>query len=68
MAYLHNITVATLRKWKGRENFQDRSYCSLILNNTTLTPTQELLVDDLCCILNDGIFVRTFTADYGGII
>jgi hypothetical protein len=43
---LYNITVATVREWKGRENSQDRSHRPHTLN-TTLTPAQELLVVEL---------------------
>jgi transposase InsO family protein len=46
LACLYNITVATARKWKGRENAQDRSHRPHTLN-TTLTPAQELLVIEL---------------------
>ena len=46
LACLYNITVATARKWKGREDSQDRSHRPHTLN-TTLTPAQELLVVEL---------------------
>lgn len=46
LACLYNITVATARKWKGREDSQDRSHLPHRLN-TTLTPAQELLVVEL---------------------
>ena len=43
---LYNITVATVCKWKGRENSQGRSHRPHTLN-TTLTSAQELLVVEL---------------------
>ena len=43
LACRRNITVATARKWKGRDDSQDRSHRPHILK-TTLTPAQELLV------------------------
>lgn len=46
LADLYNITVATARKWKGREDSLDRSHRPHTLN-TTLTPAQELLVVEL---------------------
>jgi hypothetical protein len=46
LADLYNITPATARKWKGREDSQDRSHRPHTLN-TTLTPAQELLVVEL---------------------
>ena len=46
LACRYNITVATARKWKGREDSQDRSHRPHTLN-TTLTPAQELLVVEL---------------------
>jgi transposase InsO family protein len=46
LAELYNITPATARKWKSREDAQDRSHRPHTLN-TTLTPAQELLVVEL---------------------
>ena len=46
LAFRYNITVATARKWKGREDSQDRPH-RLHTLNTTLTPAQELLVVEL---------------------
>ncbi|CAH1205018.1 hypothetical protein NTGBS_560014 [Candidatus Nitrotoga sp. BS] len=46
LACLYNITVATVCKWKGRENSQGRSHRPHTLN-TTLTSAQELLVVEL---------------------
>ena len=43
---MYNITVATARKWKGREDSEDRSHRPHTLK-TTLTPAQELLVVEL---------------------
>ncbi len=42
----YNITVATTRKWKGREDMQDRSHRPHTLS-TTLSPAQEALVVEL---------------------
>jgi transposase InsO family protein len=46
VAERYNITVATARKWKGRENAQDRSHRPHKLS-TTLTPAQEMIVVEL---------------------
>ena len=46
LADLYNITVATARKWKGRDDSEDRSHRPHNLK-TTLTPAQELLVVEL---------------------
>ena len=46
VAERYNITVATVRKWKGREHAQDLSHRPHKLS-TTLTPAQELLVVEL---------------------
>lgn len=46
LAERYNISVATARKWKQREDVQDRSHCPHTLS-TTLTPTQEILVVEL---------------------
>ena len=46
LAERYNITVATARKWKGREDAQDRSHRPHRLA-TTLTPAQELLAVEL---------------------
>ena len=46
LARRYNVTPATARKWKGREDCQDRSHRPHTLN-TTLAPTQELLVVEL---------------------
>lgn len=46
LADMYNITVATARKWKGREDSEDRSHRPHTLR-TTLTPAQELLVVEL---------------------
>ena len=43
LAQRYNVTVATVRKWRGREDMQDRSHCPNKLS-TTLTPAQEVLV------------------------
>jgi len=42
----YNITVATARKWKGRDDAQDRSHRPHKLG-TTLTAAQEMLVVEL---------------------
>ena len=46
LAERYNITVATARKWKRRDDPQDRSHRPHTLC-TTLTPAQELLVVEL---------------------
>ena len=46
LAKRHNTTVATIRKWRGREDMQDRSHCPNTLS-TTLSPAQEVLVVEL---------------------
>jgi hypothetical protein len=46
LAERYNVTVATTRKWKGREDVQDRSHRPHTLC-TTLTPAQEVLVVEL---------------------
>jgi transposase InsO family protein len=46
IAEAYNITEATARKWKRREDMQDRSHRPHKLS-TTLTPSQELLVVEL---------------------
>ena len=65
LAERYNITVATARKWKGREHAQDRSHRPHKLS-TTLNPAQELLavelrrtlllpLDDLLAVLHEFI-------------
>jgi transposase InsO family protein len=46
LAERYNVTVATARKWKGREDVQDRSHRPHTLS-TTLTPVQEVLAVEL---------------------
>ena len=46
VAECYNITVATARKWRQRENPQDRSHRPHKLS-TTLSPVQELLTVEL---------------------
>ena len=46
LAERYNVTKATVRKWRGREDMQDRSHRANTLN-TTLTPAQEALVVEL---------------------
>lgn len=46
VAERYNITAATARKWRGRDDPQDRSHRPHKLS-TTLTPAQELLVVEL---------------------
>ena len=46
LADRYNVTVATVRKWRGRDDMQDRSHCPNNLG-TTLTPAQEVLVVEL---------------------
>lgn len=46
LAQLYNITKATARKWKNRDETQDRSHRPHKLS-TTLTPEQELIVAEL---------------------
>ena len=42
----YNVSVATVRKWRGREDPQDRSHRAHKLS-TTLTPAQEVLAVEL---------------------
>ena len=42
----HNVTIATIRKWRRRDDMQDRSHRPNTLA-TTLTPIQEVLVVEL---------------------
>ena len=46
LARQYNISRITARKWKNRDDHQDRSHRPLTLN-TTLTPEQEILVIEL---------------------
>jgi len=46
VAERYNITVATARKWKGRDQVQDRSHRPHKLS-TTLTAAQEMIVVEL---------------------
>jgi hypothetical protein len=46
LASLYNITAVTARKWKGREDSEDRSHRPHTLK-TTLSPAQEQLVVEL---------------------
>jgi len=46
LAERYNVTKATVRKWRGREDMQDRSHRPNTLA-TTLTPAQEALVVEL---------------------
>jgi len=46
LAKLYNISLATARKWKQRDDVEDRSHCPKRLN-TTLSPAQEILVVEL---------------------
>ena len=46
VAKRYNTTVATVRKWRAREDMQDRSHRPNTLS-TTLTPAQEALVVEL---------------------
>jgi transposase InsO family protein len=46
LAERYNVTKATVRKWRGREDMQDRSHRPNTLS-TTLTPAQEALVVEL---------------------
>ena len=46
LAKRHNTTVATVRKWRSRDDMQDRSHCPNTLS-TTLSPAQEVLVVEL---------------------
>jgi transposase-like protein len=46
VAVRYNVTKATARKWRGREDMQDRSHCPNALS-TILTPAQEALVVEL---------------------
>ena len=54
LACRYNITVATARKWKGREDSQDRSHRPHTLN-TTLTPAHDLLV--LSCTVGNAFLL-----------
>ena len=42
----YNITVATARKWQGREDMQDRSHRPHTLS-TTMSPAEEVIVVEL---------------------
>ena len=46
LAKRHNTTIATVRKWRGRDDMQDRSHCPNTLS-TTLSLAQEVLVVEL---------------------
>ena len=46
LAKRYNVSIATARKWKGRNDSQDRSHRPLTLA-TTLSVGQELLVVEL---------------------
>jgi transposase InsO family protein len=46
LARRYNITEATVRKWRGRQTFEDRSHTAHRLQ-TTLTPEQEVVVVEL---------------------
>ena len=46
VAQLYNVTQATARKWRERQDMQDRSHRPNKLS-TTLTPAQEALVVEL---------------------
>ena len=46
LAKRYNVSVATARKWKGRDDSQDRSHRPHTLG-TTLSAAQELLVVEL---------------------
>jgi len=46
LAEQYNITRTTARKWKNREDSEDRSHCPHVLK-TTLNPLQEALVVEL---------------------
>ena len=46
LAERYNVSVATARKWKQRDDVQDRSHCPHTLK-TTLDPLQEILVVEL---------------------
>ena len=46
LAERYNVTKATVRKWRSREDMQDRSHRPTKLS-TTLTPAQEVLVVEL---------------------
>ena len=43
LARQYNISLATARKWKQRDDVEDRSHCPSRLA-TTLTPAQESIV------------------------
>jgi transposase InsO family protein len=46
LAKRYHLSLATIRKWKRRETFEDRSHCPHRLC-TTLTPAQEYLAVEL---------------------
>jgi len=46
LAQRYNTSVATVRKWRGRDDMQDRSHRPNKLS-TTLSPSQEVLVVEL---------------------
>ena len=49
LADIYNISLATARKWKGRDDHQDLSHRPHKLN-TTLTPGQEAIAVELRCL------------------
>lgn len=54
LAARYNVTIDTIRKWKGRDSVEDRSHTAHRLQ-TTLTPAQECIAVELRKILRLGL-------------
>lgn len=54
LAARYNVTIDTIRKWKGRDSVEDRSHTAHRLQ-TTLTPAQERIAVELRKILRLGL-------------
>jgi len=50
LARRYNVSEATIRKWRARDDFYDRPHTAHRLQ-TTLTPAQEAIAVYLCCSL-----------------
>jgi hypothetical protein len=46
LAERYNVSEDTIRRWRGRDSFEDRSHTAHRLQ-TTLTPAQEVVVVEL---------------------
>ncbi len=54
LAKKYHVTIPTIQKWKSRDTVEDLSHCAHQLN-TTLTPTQEIIVVELRKLLLIGL-------------